>query len=294
VAEGERGASRTAILTAAARALHRDESPPWVLDDPFAGPLAGEDGIVIGEQLRAALPPEQLLSFTRWICVRARYVEDLVERAVTSGTATQYVILGAGLDSFAYRRTAGLERLRVFEVDHPASQAWKRARLTAIGVTPPDDLVFAPVDFEHQTLAEGLALASFAWDAATIVSWIGVTMYLTGDAIDATLRAVAGFAHGSRLVLTYNQPPSALAGFGGRIEAVMSGITTTMGEPFVSLYEPQQIEQLLRDHGYTDIEHFGPDEARATYLPGRDDVHFGGAQRLIAANVPTRSRTWDV
>jgi len=120
--------SRTAVLTAIARALHREEPPPWVLDDPLAMGLAGDDGPVVARRFRTELSTESLLSFTRWVCVRARLPEDIVEKAVEQGVE-QYVILGAGLDSFAYRRSDLVSHLRVYEVDHPASQAWKRQRL---------------------------------------------------------------------------------------------------------------------------------------------------------------------
>src|SRR5207302_5918163 len=128
--------SRTAVLTAVARALHREEPPPWVLDDPLAMGLAGEDGAEVAKRFRTELSNETLLSFTRWVCVRARLPEDIVETAFANGLR-QYVILGAGLDSFAYRRTDLLTEFRVFEVDHPASQAWKRQRLKEMGVRPP-------------------------------------------------------------------------------------------------------------------------------------------------------------
>ena len=102
------------------------------------------------------MPRPYLLAFSRWMCVRARFTEEIVEQAAASAVG-QYVILGAGLDSFAYRRSDLLGRLRVFEVDHPATQSWKRRRLAGFGVEPPDRLVFAQVDFERQTLREGLA-----------------------------------------------------------------------------------------------------------------------------------------
>src|SRR4029079_12066623 len=120
--------SQSAILIAAARALHREEPPPLVLDDTLALPLAGDDATAMTERLRTTLPREALLAFSRWCCVRARLPEDVVEKAIDDGVG-QYVILGAGLDSFGYRRPELLDRLRVFEVDHPASQAWKRQRL---------------------------------------------------------------------------------------------------------------------------------------------------------------------
>jgi methyltransferase (TIGR00027 family) len=266
-----------------ARALHREEPPPWVLDDYLAAPLAGDEGVAIRDQLIAALPPEHLLGFTRWISVRARYTEDLVENAVAAGKVRQYIILGAGLDTFAYRRPDLMARLRVLEVDHPESQGWKRERLRVCAVTAPDSLMYAPVDFERQTLREGLSGAGIDFAQPTIVSWIGVTMYLTVEAIDATLATVAEFPPPSRLAMTYNLPQSALSGVGRATVAILSGVVAGMGEPFVSLFRPHEIERLLRRHGYTNIEHFGPDEARASYFPGRSDVILASAQRLVSA-----------
>ena len=155
-----RSPSKTAVRSAAARALHREEPPPWVLDDHLALGLAGDQGVSITRSMRDELSTENLLTFSRWMCVRARLAEDVVERAVAAGIR-QYAILGAGLDSFAYRRPDLLGRLRVFEVDHPASQAWKRERLAELGVGLPANLVFAPVDFETQTLRDGLLAAGF-------------------------------------------------------------------------------------------------------------------------------------
>ena len=280
--------SRSAILTAVARALHREEPPPLVLDDPLAAVLAGEDLEPIAAQLRADMPEAGRRNLIRWVCVRARASEDEVERAAAAGV-DQYVILGAGLDSFAYRRPDLAERVRVFEVDHPASQAWKRARLRAAGIPPPANLVFAPIDFEHQALGEGLAAAGFDFGRPAVFAWIGVSMYLTLEAIEATLRVVAGGAPGTRLAMTYNIPLGALAGLGHQTEAVLVPMLAGMGEPMISLFEPTEAEALLRRMGFAGIRHLGPEEARATYFPGRDDVTFGGAQRLIFGEVPNLS-----
>ena len=185
-----RSPSRTAVLTAVARALHLEQPPPTVLNDPFALPLAGEEGAGLMKRLKIDAPGEALLAFCRWICVRARMTEEVVEGAAGEGFR-QYVILGAGLDSFAYRRPDLLDRLRVYEVDHPASQAWKQDRLVELGVARPANLVYAPVDFETQTLREGLQTAGFDFGAPAVFSWIGVTVYLTLAAIEATLETVA-------------------------------------------------------------------------------------------------------
>ncbi|MGN6682021.1 MAG: class I SAM-dependent methyltransferase [Streptosporangiaceae bacterium] len=279
-----RGPSRTAVLTAVARAVHRDEPQPWVMDDYLAMGLAGRDGLVLREQLRAELPRSHLLAFSRWVCVRARFAEDIVERAVASG-ARQYVILGAGLDSFAYRRGDLLGRMQVFEVDHPVTQLWKRRQLAELGVGSPDGLVFAPVDFERQTLREGLAGAGFEFGQRAVFSWIGVTMYLTVDAIKATLADLAGCAAGSRVVLTYNLPPAALEGATAQIAAAFAGIAAELGEPFVSRFLPGEIGLLLRENRFGEVVDFGPDEARAAYFQQRADVEIAGAPRLVAATV---------
>ena len=289
VGDGDRGPSRTAVLTAVARAVHREEPRPWVLDDYLALGLAGPEGLALRERLRAELPAPFVVAFSRWVYVRARFAEDVVERAAAGGVG-QYVILGAGLDSFAYRRRDLLDRLRVFEVDHPATQRWKRRRLAELGAGIPASLVFAPVDFERQTLRQGLEQAGFDFGQLAVFSWVGVTMYLTLDAICATLATMAGCRAGSRVVLTYNQPPAVLGGTTAQVAAAFAGIAAEMGEPFVSRFLPGQIDQLLREHGFGEIADFGPDEARAGYFQGRTDIDIAGAQRLIAATVmPARA-----
>lgn len=284
VAREIRKPSQTAILTAAARALHREEPPPLALDDSLALPLAGDDAPAMIQRLRTELPSDALLAFSRWCCVRARLPEDIVVKAIDNGIE-QYVILGAGLDSFAYRRADLLERLRVFEVDHPASQAWKRKRLDEIAVACPTHLTFVPVDFEHQTLREGLEAAGFDFTAPAVFSWLGVTLYLTTDAIRATLATVATCPTGTKIVLTYNQPLSALSGMGAQTEGALRPMVAGMGEPIITRFLPMEIEDLVRSEGFGDVTHFGPEEAVQTYFPGRADVRFGGAQRLVIATV---------
>ena len=272
------------MTTAAARALHREEPPPWVLDDHLALGLAGDEGVSIAGRLRDELSAEDLLTFSRWMCVRARLTEDVVERAVAAGTR-QYAILGAGLDSFAYRRPDLLVRLRVFEVDHPASQAWKRERLAELGVSLPANLVFAPIDFETQSLRAGLLAAGFDFAASAVFSWIGVTMYLTLAAIEATLATVAACPPDSRIVLTYNPPPSALQDQRLAMHSRMSRLAGEMREPWISFFTPAEAEALLRRCGFRKIDHFGPAEAIRTYFAGRTDVRLGMPQRLLVATV---------
>lgn len=187
------------MLTAAARAFCREDPQPWVLNDPLALKLAGSAGTQMFARLQRQLSRDEVLGFSRWVCVRSRLAEDVVERAVARGVR-QYVILGAGLDSFAYRRTDLVERLRVFEVDHPASQQWKRESLDQLFVAMPKNIVFAAVDFETQSLKDRLEASGFDANSPAVFSWMGVTMYLSIDAIEATLHAVASCAlsHRSR------------------------------------------------------------------------------------------------
>jgi methyltransferase (TIGR00027 family) len=282
--EPSRGPSGTAVVTAVARALYRDEPGPVIFDDYLALELAGEQGLALAGRLRTELPWSHVLAFCRWMCIRSRFTEDIVERAASRGVG-QYVILGAGLDSFAYRRSDLMGRLRVFEVDHPASQSWKQHRLRDLGVEIPDNLVFAAADFERQTLREGLVGAGFDFGRTAVFSWIGVTMYLTVDAIDATLGTISECTAGSQVVLTYNQPHHVLDHSALQVTSTFEAIAKELGEPFVSLFTPGQIEGLLRSHGFDDIVHFGPDEARAAWFGGAPHVAIAGAQRLVAATV---------
>ncbi len=261
--------------------MHRSDPVRVVLDDPLAWPLAGDQAAGILQRLESDLSAAELTSFSRWVCVRARWPEDLVDEKLQGGL-NQYVILGAGLDSFAYRRPDLAGRLKVFEVDHPASQAWKRERLEAIGVVPPPNLVYVATDFEAETLHDSLERAGLDFNAPTVFSWIGVTTYLSLDAIRATLASVATCS-APVIVLTYNLPPSALEGLGRRVEASLATIIGEMGEPFVSLFTPAEIEHLLHESGFGHVVHFGPEDAIRTYFPGRSDVTFGGAQRLAMA-----------
>jgi methyltransferase (TIGR00027 family) len=271
-------------LTAVGRALHRDEPSP-VLDDDLALALAGEGADAVIATLRAELSEQALVEFARWVAVRARVAEELAEEAVADGVLSQYVILGAGLDSFAYRRGDLLERLRVFEVDHPASQEWKRGRLEELAIAIPPNLVFAPVDFEYQALRDGLDAAGFDFGAPAIFSWIGVTMYLTVDAIRSTLATVVSCAGGTQIAATYNLPRTTLTGAALETAKTVGRITQEMGEPVIARFTPDEFEQLLRQAGFAEVAHIGPDEARNRYYPGRPDVRFFGIQRLVIGTV---------
>jgi methyltransferase (TIGR00027 family) len=194
--------SRSAMSAAVARGTHRlwDE-PPWIVDDPFALLLIGPGWEEIAAASRALGRPAITRQGHAGVLVRSRYAEDrLVE-----GDYGQYVILGAGLDSFAWRRPDLCRTLRVFEVDHPATQAWKRTRAASLALPISENHRFVPIDFETQALGKALDAAGFDMARRVLFSCVGTTMYLDAESVAATLRLVASCAPGSGVVLSYNQ-----------------------------------------------------------------------------------------
>ena len=264
--------SRTAIRTAVQRAAHLLlDDDPKILADPFARAFAG---YASDTEMLGALDPTQLVDFPRLrtlFALRNRYAEDELVQAIARGI-DGYVILGAGLDSFAYRRADLMASLDVFEVDHPASQAWKRARVAELGIPVPARLHHVAIDFERTTLADGLAENAVDRARHMFISMLGVAQYLTKGALARTLRDVAATtAPGSEMVMQYVVP---LATFAGDEAALIKGLAaraSTSQEPWVSFYEPAEMERVLVDAGFGDIVHFGTEEALERYLRSRTD-----------------------
>lgn len=275
----EQTASRTALATAWLRAAHQlVDAQPRILDDPVAVPLLGpgtEDRIRgMGERLQA----EPGLSLRAHVVLRSRYTEDRLAAAVQRGI-TQYVLLGAGLDTFALRQPAWAQALRIVEVDHPATQAAKRQRIADAGYAVPDNLGFAGIDFERESLAEGLRRHGVREDQPTFFSWLGVTMYLQEPAIDAVLRCVAGFAAGSEIVLDFLQLAEGLPQAGLRQASELTRTVAEMGEPFVSCFTPEAMEARLRETGFSRTGLLSAGQAGERYFHGRP------------ADLPVPSRT---
>jgi methyltransferase (TIGR00027 family) len=284
--------SRTAIRTAVQRAAHLLlDNDPKILADPFARALAGYSSDT--EMLRA-LDPTQLLDSPRLrtlFVLRNRYAEDELVQAVARGIEG-YVILGAGLDSFAYRRPDLMASLDVFEVDHPASQAWKRARVAELGIPVPARLHHVAIDFERTTLADGFAENAVDRGRHMFISMLGVAQYLTKGALARTLRDVAATtAPGSEMVMQYVVP---LATFTGDEAALVNGLAaraSTSQEPWVSFYEPAEMERVLVDAGFGDIVHFGTEEALERYLRRRTDgLGLPAYFQMIKARTTTHGR----
>jgi methyltransferase (TIGR00027 family) len=281
------GPSRTAVATATHRAAHYIfDGAPKILADPFARSLAG---FSTDEEVRTALDafgfpdPSRLRTvFT----VRSRYAEDQLGGAIQRGIC-QYIILGAGLDSFAYRRPDLMQALHVYEVDHPATQSWKCARVKELGIKSPRTLRHIPIDFEHETLTRGLAAGGVNCNAKAFFSCLGVTQYLTRDVVLNTLREIASAtAPGSELVVQFIVPVATLSREEGNLVTAAAARAASMGEPWLSFFAPDDLETNMTQIGFDQIEHFGSEEATEQYLLGRTDgLTLPGFFRMIKARV---------
>ena len=268
----QNGPSRTAIGTAVHRAAHLllDEDPK-ILVDPFARAFAG---YASDAEMLQAIASVEMIEFPRMRAVftlRSRYAEDELDSAITRGI-DQYVILGAGLDSFAYRRPDLIASLDVFEVDHPASQAWKRARVAELGIAVPTHLHHVSIDFEHQTLAEGFAESIVDLGKPVFLSLLGVTQYLTIGRHGAhAVRCGHDDCSRQRTCPSVREPPATLARDEAALVTAFAERNGAAGEAWLSYFEPAEMERHLLAAGFSRIVHFGPKEATERYLRGRCD-----------------------
>jgi methyltransferase (TIGR00027 family) len=280
-----RGPSRTAINTAVWRAVHTLlDDEPKLLADPFAGRLAGHASDEEVLQASAAHPLAHIPWLRTQFALRNRLAEEELGNAVGQNIR-QYVILGAGLDSFAYRQPSLMKILDVYEVDHPGSQEWKRARIAELGLDVPSRLHYAPVDFEHQTLTEGLIAAGVDRSQRAFFSWLGVTQYLTAEAVSRTLREIAElFAEGSILVVEFIAPAATLHPQEADLVVALAAGAARVGEPWLSYFTAEDMERLLRAAGFSSVVKFGPEQAFDRYLRGRTDgSRLPGYFRMIKA-----------
>jgi methyltransferase (TIGR00027 family) len=259
----------TAVRVALWRAMHvLLDPPPHVLEDEIGLQRAAPDD---GWRRRPDMDPRATSGYRAAIVARARFIEDLVVEQAGHGVA-QYVILGAGLDTFAQRRPEIAARLRVFEVDQPGPQAWKRRRLIELGYGIPDWLRLVPVDFEaSESWWQQLSVAGFDPGQPAVVVSTGVTMYLTKDATAATLRQIAGLAPGSTLAITFLLPAELLG------DADRSGLQVAekgaraSGTPFISFYTPPEMLTLAREAGFKDVRHVPGTLLAERYFADRTD-----------------------
>jgi methyltransferase (TIGR00027 family) len=278
--------SATAQRVAMRRAAHQLLDNPKIFDDPVALRIIGQESASAFQADAHQFEATPLSSYLRaFVAARSRFAEDELALSVRRGVR-QYVILGAGLDTFAFRNPFPEGALHVFEVDHPATQTWKRARLDEVAITLPGDLTFAPVDFEAQTLEEGLRDAGYDPGQCTFFSWLGVTEYLTPEAVMATLRFIASAPAGSGVVFDYMISPSLLnpaqrSRFDGLSRRVAS-----VGEPWQAFFDPELLTRNLRALGFGYVEDQGPEEINARYFKNRKDVlRVGSLSHLMNARV---------
>jgi methyltransferase (TIGR00027 family) len=273
--------SKTAHRVAVRRAAHQLLDQPRVLDDPLALRIIGAEA---ENELRSNPKEDHAFSraFRAFMAARSRFAEDELALAVAQGVR-QYVVLGAGLDTFAYRNPHS--GLRVFEVDHPATQAWKRERLEAAGIAIPTSLTFAPIDFERRTLADGLGQSGFNGSAAAFFSWLGVTPYLTREACLVTLSFIAKMPVGSGVVFDFAVDP-ALLNLGQRMALkALSKRVAAVGEPFQLFFDPEKLQGEMKGMGFRRTEFLQGKELNARYFKDRKDglLVRGSIGHLMAA-----------
>jgi methyltransferase (TIGR00027 family) len=265
----ESGPDQTAVRTALWRAIHvQVDAPPQVLVDEVGLQLADPDP---GWRARPDMDPGFTSGFRASIVARARFIEDLVAAEVDAGVG-QYVLLGAGLDTFVQRRPEFSERLRVFEVDQPGPQAWKRRRLIDAGYGVPDWLRLAPFDFEAGASWWDLLIeAGFSPAAPAVAVSTGVSMYLTKEANAAALRQLAALAPGSTVAMTFMLPLELIDEQDRPGMLMAQNGARASGTPFISFFTPDEMLQMAREAGFKDVRHVSGTTLNDRYFAGRSD-----------------------
>lgn len=280
----------TAVRVALWRAMHiQVDPPPHVFSDDLGLRLVAPDD---DWRRRPDMDPEATRGYRAAIVARARFIEDLVTEQAAHGV-TQYVILGAGLDTFAQREPETAARLTVFEIDQPGPQRWKRRRLIELGYGVPDRLRLVPVDFEaDESWWERLCAAGFDPDRPAVVASTGVTMYLTKAATAATLRRLTGLAPGSTVAMTFLLPPDRLDAADRRTFQATEDGARAAGTPFVSFYTPAEMLALAQEAGFPDVRHVPGTSLAERYFAGRTDGlrPSRGEDLLVAGTVNRTAR----
>jgi methyltransferase (TIGR00027 family) len=278
--------SVTALRVALRRAAHQIIDDPKVFSDPLAFQIVDAENQST-KQLDPNLLEQTTLEsrYRAFLAARSRYAEDELHIAVKRGIH-QYVILGAGLDTFAYRNPYPYDVLHVFEVDHPATQTWKQERLKEANIPIPKTLTFTPVNFETETLEEGLGRVAFDTSRGAFFSWLGVTSYITNSAFITTLRFVASRPLGSGIVFDYMISPSLLNPTARNAFDNLAHRVALAGEPFQNFFDPSMLKKDLQTMGFRQIEDLGPRELNDMYFSGRTDkLKVGSLAHIMKAMV---------
>ncbi|MGM4891001.1 class I SAM-dependent methyltransferase [Tardiphaga sp. 604_B6_N1_1] len=270
--------SQTALDTAGLRAIHQVLDDGAIFNDSLALRIVGRNA----ESIRRDADSYEAMRKMRWLmAMRARVAEDALTAMVAKRSVGQLVILGAGLDTYAYR--GGLaEKLRIFEVDSPETQLWKRELLRKAAIELPSNLSFVPIDFERELLPAALAAAGFDSTQPAFFSWLGVVVYLTRDAILSTLRFIAGLPGGAEVVFDYGTPLDSPSEKDAATIKAITGRVADVGEVFRSFFEPSELGTRLATLGFSDIVDLGPAELTRRFLAQTGELAFSGAH-IVAA-----------
>jgi methyltransferase (TIGR00027 family) len=283
--------SRTALRVALRRAAHQlHDARPLVFEDPLAVRILGKEHYEEVKRTPDSVKRPFSAALRAFMVVRARLAEDTLAAAVRELGVRQYLVLGAGLDTFACRNA--YMGVRVFEVDHPATQAWKMKMLAGAGIVPPESARFVAVDFEKDSLRARLKAAGFDEHVPTVTAWLGVVPYLTTEGFRATMRLLARFKAGSEVVFDYSQPREALPLVEQLMLDSLSARVALAGEPFQLFFTPAQLAEELEWLGLRVVEDLDSTALTARYLAGRTDglLLRGRAGRIcVAASVESVS-----
>lgn len=271
--------SQTARGAAAYRAIHQQLEGGAIFRDPYASRILDEETRARLDEMAAdpSLAPMRL-----FVSARSRFSEDALATCVARGVR-QVVVLGAGLDTFSLRNPHAGKGVRVFEVDFPATQAWKRERMREAGLAAPPSLTFAPVDFERESLADGLRRSGFDAEQSAFFQWLGVVPYLTREAISATLDFIAGITLAD-VVFDYAEP---FENYPAERRAHIVGVTeraAARGEPWLSLFDPSELSTWLREKGFGVVEDLGVAELRDRYYGAlKEGIPTGPGGHVVRA-----------
>jgi methyltransferase (TIGR00027 family) len=257
------GSSRTAYSVALRRAAHQVLDNPKVFEDPLAISILGPEATRRIQTASVKLDRRR----RAFMAARSRYAEDQLARAIDRGVR-QYVVLGAGLDTYAYRSRTGV---RVFEADHPATQKWKRATLKQSGIEIPKSLVFVPVDLEQPGVGEQLEASGLDLSQPVFFSWLGTMMYLTMNAVMSTFRLIASCRAGSGVAFDYTLSRSAMNPWMRARQRLVAMTLARWGEPLLSSFVPADLAGLLRELAFRDLEDLSSTELDQRYFDRRAD-----------------------
>ena len=279
--------SRTALRVALRRAAHQlHDAKPLVFEDSLAVRILGKEHYEEVKRTPDSVKRPFSAALRAFMVVRARLAEDVLGAGVRELGVRQYLVLGAGLDTFACRNPYA--EVRVFEVDHPATQAWKRKMLVGAGIVAPESARFVAVDFEKDSLRGRLKAAGFDERVPTVTAWLGVVPYLTTEGFRATMRLLARFTAGSEVVFDYSQPREALPPVEQLMHDSLSARVALAGEPFQLFFTPEKLAEELEWLGMRVVEDLDSTAMTARYLAGRKDglLLRGRAGRIcVAASV---------